>query len=342
MGRAKLSLQDKTRALTLLDEGWSVIRVAAELKVTRRTIYNLKSVAENLPPGEVPARKPGSGAPRKTSPRTDKILAREVKQDPSITAVGLKEKHPILLQNVSVRTIQHRLQKDLKLPARRAAKKPLLTEAMKKRRLDFCQKYKDWTSADWQKVMFSDESTFRLVRGGSKIVRRPSSVSRYDPHYTVKTVKHPDSVMVWGAFTGHKGSAGLYFLPKNMTMKATNYIQVLEDHMLTFWSIHDAKFFMHDGAPAHKSKAVKEFMVRNNIHVLDWPGNSPDLNPIENAWHVMKTNLEKSRPSNIKNLTEELKKMWVHFDASYFSTLAASMPKRIQSVLKIKGNMSKY
>ena len=83
------------------------------------------------------------------------------------------------------------------MPARRAAKKPLLTKAMKKKRLDFCRKYKDWTSEQWQKVMFSDESTFRLVRGNSKIVRRPSDVSRYDPLYTVKTVKHAVSVMVW-------------------------------------------------------------------------------------------------------------------------------------------------
>ncbi|MPC68901.1 hypothetical protein E2C01_063112 [Portunus trituberculatus] len=82
--------------------------------------------------------------------------------------------------------------------------------------------------------MFSDESTFWLVMGVSKVMRRPSYVSHYDPHYTVKMVKHPECVMVLGAFTGHKGSVGIYFLPKNMTMKATNYIEVLEEHMLTF------------------------------------------------------------------------------------------------------------
>ena len=75
----------------------------------------------------------------------------------SVTAAALKKKHVQLLQNVPVRTIQHRLQKDLKMPCRRAAKKPLLTKAMMKKRVSFCKKYMHWTMADWRKVMFSDE-----------------------------------------------------------------------------------------------------------------------------------------------------------------------------------------
>ena len=83
-------------------------------------------------------------------------------------AASLKKKHAQLLHEVSVMTIQHRLQRDLKLPCRRAAKKPLLTKAMMKKMILFCQKYKHWTMADERKVMFSDESILRLVRGGYK------------------------------------------------------------------------------------------------------------------------------------------------------------------------------
>lgn len=188
--------------------------------------------------------------------------------------------------------------------------------------------------------MFSDESTFRLVSGGSKFIRRTATVSRYDAKYTVKTVKHPDSVMVWGAFSGNKGRGGLYFLPKNVTMRAVHYISVLEEHLLNFWHIHECDFFMHDGA--HKAKSVKKFLADHKINVLEWPGNTPDFNPIENAWNHMKNKVEESRPSNINVLKETLKTLWVHMDADYFKNLAESMPKRMQLVIDSKGDMTKY
>ena len=88
--------------------------------------------------------------------------------------------------------------------------------------------------ADWRKVMFNDESIFRLVRGRYKLVRRPSGVSRYDSRYIIKTVKHPKSVMVWGAFSRDKGRGDLYFLANNVTMRGDNYLRVLDHHMLPF------------------------------------------------------------------------------------------------------------
>ena len=63
-------------------------------------------------------------------------------------------------------------------------------------------------AAEWRKVMFSDESTFRLVRGVPKMVRRPSTASWFDPKFTDKTVKHPVSVMVWDAFNRNMGRTG--------------------------------------------------------------------------------------------------------------------------------------
>jgi hypothetical protein len=104
------------------------------------------------------------------------------------------------------------------LPSRRAAKKPLLTEAMKLKRLAFAKKYRSWTASEWRNVMYSDESTFSLVNSRSVTVRRGKQMNRYKHRFVVKTVKHSASVMVWACFSGKKGRGGLYFLPKNCTI----------------------------------------------------------------------------------------------------------------------------
>ena len=135
--------------------------------------------------------------------------------------------------------------------------------------------------ADWRKVMFSDESTSRRVLRGYKLVRRPSGVSRYDSRYIIKTVKHPKSVMVWGAFSGDKGRGGIYFLPKNVTMRGDNYLRVLDHHMLPIWDIRRCNHFMQDVDPAHRSKVVKQWLKNNHVPVLECLRNSPDLNPID-------------------------------------------------------------
>lgn len=136
--------------------------------------------------------------------------------------------------------------------------------------------------------MFSDESTLRLLRGSSKIINRPGDVSRYDLRYLVKTVKHPDSVMVWGAFNGNKDKGGFYFFSNIVVMDGSNYIDVWRDHMRVFWDTHECDRFILDNPVAHKPKAVKKFLHDNAVNILEWPDNSPDIHPKENARKLMK------------------------------------------------------
>ena len=122
---------------------------------TKTSIMALLAAARGLPPNVVLDTKARSGRPRKTSTCTDFVIRRELRMNPHVYASGLKEMHPDLLEEVSIRCIQHRLQKDLKLPSCHAAQKPRLTLRMGKQRIQHAKRYLHWSVDDW-KVMWSD------------------------------------------------------------------------------------------------------------------------------------------------------------------------------------------
>ncbi|KAG7153811.1 Transposable element Tc1 transposase-like 6 [Homarus americanus] len=173
MPGTNITREEKVRILTLIEEKVPVNEIVRRTGRNKATIHRLKAVACELPPASVPPAKPRSGRPRKTSKTTDALLRREVLKTPHITAAELQRNHPDVLGNVAPRIIQHRLQKELHLPRRRPAKKPLLTDKMGKARLGFARKYRHWTPQQWAKVIWSDESTVQCVKMSGNRVRRP-------------------------------------------------------------------------------------------------------------------------------------------------------------------------
>ena len=125
-------------------------------------------------------------------------------------------------------------------------------------------------------------------------------------------------------------------------MRWDNYLRVFDHHMLPFSDIRRCNHFVQDGDPAHRSRVVKKWLKDNHVPVLERPRNSPDLNPIENAWNYMKNKFQEAHSTNIQILKEVLMKLWVHIDADYFWKFAESMPNILHNVIKAKGHMTKY
>ena len=91
-------------------------------------------------------------------------------------------------------------------------------------------------------------------------------------------------------------------MPKEQTMNASRYISVLNDHLLNFMSIHRCTKFQQDSAPCHKAKSVMNWFQTKNARVLKWPGNSPDLSPIENLRTLIKKKVSTSNPTTMDEL----------------------------------------
>ena len=68
--------------------------------------------------------------------------------------------------------------------------------------------------------------------------------------------------------------------------------------------------FQHDNDPKHTAKVVKKWLADKNINVLQWPSQSPDLNPIENLWRELKIRVMARRPYNLKELELIIKDEW--------------------------------
>uniref|UniRef100_A0A8C1X9R8 Nucleoside diphosphate-linked moiety X motif 6 n=1 Tax=Cyprinus carpio TaxID=7962 RepID=A0A8C1X9R8_CYPCA len=68
--------------------------------------------------------------------------------------------------------------------------------------------------------------------------------------------------------------------------------------------------FQHDLAPAHSAKTTGKWFTDHGITVLNWPANSPDLNPIENLWDIVKRKLRDARPNTLDELKAAIEASW--------------------------------
>ncbi len=342
-GAKNFTVEDKRVAIGLWKGGLPLSKIREQLQMSKASLKRILATARKNPTLPVAKRKVGTGRKSTINQEILRLMRKKLVKDPTLSAKQLRASIPGL-QHLKIRQIQKLCQKDLALPCRKMANKPLLTEAMKEKRLAFANQYGHWTVDQWKKVMFSDESHFELKTFRRGMCRRPAGSDRFDPRYTRKSVKHPAKVMVWGCFSW-MGRGAIEFLKPREMMNGQRYRQILEEKLELFMTQHGATHFLQDGAPCHRSKIVSSwFKERPNIQLIDWPGNSPDLNPIENCWAWMKDQLTDCNATSLPALQLEITRLWVTRmeNSDYLRSLVESMPRRLQEVISKAGNTTKY
>ena len=139
--------------------------------------------------------------------------------------------------------------------------------------------------------------------------------------------------MVWGCVSA-KGTGRLQRIEGRMN--GAMYWEILGDNLLL--SVRALKMgrgwvFQHDNDPKHTAKATKEWLSKKHIKVLEWPSQSPDLNPIENLWRELKLRVAKRQPRNLKDLERICKGEWTKIPPKICANLLKNYNKRLTSCL---------
>ena len=103
------------------------------------------------------------------------------------------------------------------------------------------------------------------------------------------------------------------------------------------------RIFMQDNAPCHSEKSTIKFLKDKNIVILSsWQLQSPDINPIENVWKIIKDRIDLNLGENAVQMYLKIKNAWDSLNQYEIQNLILSVPNRINSVIAAKGGNTKY
>lgn len=161
--------------------------------------------------------------------------------------------------------------------------------------------------------------------------------------------------MFWAAFSGAERRTGLIPLfgdsrsPNNG--KNRFVIEDLYRRILPILMVNEDGIFQQDNAPTHTAHVVRNALNDMGIEVMEWPPHSPDLNPIENLWALLKAKIYELRPDliHMRNnddtkdiLVATAQEAWNLLDLRHLQHLSETMPNRVEAIIESQGWYTPY
>ncbi|GFV72838.1 transposable element Tcb2 transposase [Trichonephila clavipes] len=183
-----------------------------------------------------------------------------------------------------------------------------------------------------------------FFKNKTQFVRRRRG-EKFHSDCVVQSGKHPTKVMIWSVISGKV--TGRLDVVKGM-MQQDQYKDVLQNRLIQqveeWFQNRESYIFMQDGAPCHTAWSIKAFLAEQSILLLDWPSNSPDMNPIENIWELMKIEVANDVITNKTQLLERIIHVWNHHSQMQETVQSCidSKPRRIEALKVAKDGTAKY
>ena len=340
MGRkGALSQAEKSKIVQRLHNKISTLDIAKELHRDHRTI---KRYCTN--PQLCNGRSDKGKNRRKPflSRRTMSKIKREVRRNPLETSKQVFEK--VGVPDVP-KTTRCRILKTIAKYGKPEVR-PQLKDIHKKKRMEWA---KDNMKVDFQTVLFTDECRATLDgpdgwTGGWYYNEglRPQRIRRQ---------QGGGGVMFWAAIIGNE-LVGPFRVPDGVKIIAKLYIDFIKEHLEPWHKKKNLAFrknmvFMHDNAPSHSARMSREYLERvfaRHGKIMRWPACSPDLNPIENLWSILKRNVYSGgRQYNSKDdLWNAILTAAKDISSDEIESLTSSMDQRLFALVNKNGNYIRY
>lgn len=336
----KVNIDNEKRAIinSYRSDGLSLREISRKMNIPKSTVaYAIQRYSET----GSNSNRPRNGRPRVTTKQEDQSIILVSKRNRRLTAPEITADfnigHDI---RISVDTVKRRL-RSFGLFGRLSVRKPLLRSQNKKKRLQWAQKYKNWTTEDFKNVLWTDESKFQVFGSNRRIYVRRLHNEKMMPNCITPTVKHGGgAVMVWGGFS-FKGLSPLYRIKGILEQKQYHSILVHKAVPAGKKLIGHGFVLQQDNDPKHTAKLCQTYLNEKQedgtLTIMDWPPQSPDLNPIELLWDELDRLIRKKCPSSQEQLWRILEYEWNSLESYKLLNLINRMPRIVKAVLKAKG-----
>ncbi len=212
----------------------------------------------------------------------------------------------------------------------------------KRRRFLWAKAHLKWTVAKWKTVLWSDESKFEVLFGklGRHVIRtkedkdNPSCYQRSVSEACISDGMGLHECVWHGQLTHLERNHQCW---KVYPSSRTTYAPIQTSSLQRRPCI-----FQHDNARPHTASITTSWLRRRRIRVLKWPACSPDLSPIENIWHIIKRKMRQRKPKTVEQLEACIRQEWDNIPIPKLEQLVSSVPRRLQTVIKRRGDATQW